>query len=296
MIKAKDTDRHLREAILNLLAYCAVFQLALSDEEILWYIPVKASSVGVRSHLRKLQKRGKIKQLKGGKFGIKSIKYPSQFTRQQNIDQQMKKAKHWSYLFRLLPSVKAVIVSSDDLVRSTDSHSNAHYIFITLPNRIYITKGSLYYLLGLMRKRRNASNNEDCLYLDTFYTTAGLRFVENMGTDELSQTLWFILAQPVYGKQTWDLLIKNNPSLYKRLPNYPWQHHKSKIFSSFSQRLDKLDNSGYRKHLRHIADQSEFQDKKALLRIRPDALIARPSHNDKLAKIKSNYKDIYSHL
>ncbi len=296
MIKAKDTDRNLREAILDLLAYCAIFKLALTDEEILWYIPVKANSVGVRSHLRKLQKRGKIKQLKSGKFGIKNIKYPSQKTTDAHLTLQTKKAKRWSYLFRLIPSVKAVVISSDDLVESGNPSTNAHYIFITLPNRIYIAKGALYYLLGTLRKRRSATNDEDSVYLDTFYTTAGLRFVESMGIDELGQTLWFILSQPVYGKQVWQEAIRNNPFLYKRLPNYPWQHHKSKIFSSFSQRLDKLDNIGYRKHLRHIADQPEFQDKKALLRIRPDTLIARPSHNVKMSKIKSRYKEIRSNL
>jgi hypothetical protein len=294
MINAKETDKRLREAIIDILCYSAVFDTALSDEEILWYIPVKASQVGVRSHLEKLLKRGKIKRLKNKKYGLVSISYKSQAVRQKQVAQRLEKAQKWSRLFRFLPFVKSILVSSDDLFYTKKPSSNSHYIFITLPNRIYITKACLYYALELIGKRRNTKNQKDSIFLDNFYTTAGLKFEGKMGNSSQAQVMWFMLAQPVYGKDVWLNILKNNPLIYKSLPNYPWKHQNTKILTGFSRRLDSLDNLGYRRHLRHIADKPSLQSKTALLRIRPDTLIARPSHSQKLDEIKSRYSQIRS--
>jgi len=296
MISAKQTDQRLREAILDILSYCAVFQTPLSDRQILWYIAVKASQAGVSVHLAKLLRAGKIQQFKNKKYGLKNVSYSSHQARTKLASQRIQKAKKWSRLFRLLPFVKVVLVSYDDLYYSKKPSSNSRYVFITLPSRIYITKASLYYILEIMGKRRSTKNPKDSIFLDNFYTTAGLRFEDKMSLSTQGQVMWFVLSEPVYGEDIWQDILKNNPLIYKNLPNFPWKQRNTKILTGFSRGLDSLDTMGYRRHLRHISQKANLQSKDALLRIRPDTLIARPSHSKNLQEIKSSYSKIRSVL
>lgn len=297
MSKATETNKQLSQSILDLLSYCAVFKLGLSDQQILWYLPVKASLVGVRSHLAKLQKRGKIKKLSNDSYGIKSISYPSNSKKSQDIIKtNLKRAHRWAKVFARLPFVKAVVLSSDTVVDLHNPGLNLQFIFITLPSRIYITKGSLYQLLKVTGKRRNSTNTQDSVYLNMFYTTAGLRFVDSMGQNPTEQILWFTLAQPLYGTKDWNNLLQKDSFLHKNLPNFAWQYKAGKILTTHSRQLDYLDNVGYKKHLRHVADQPEFHGEEALLRVRPDALIARPNHKIRLKQIDQEYTDIRSKL
>jgi len=296
MSKATETDRKAREAIVDLLAYCAVFSLSLNEDQIVWYLPVKANIVGVKTHIAVLIKRGKIYRLPDKTYGVKKGIYNRSKASQVIIATNLKRALRFSRLFRLLPFVKAVVLSSDSILQLDNPDVNLQYIFVTLPGRIYITKGVLYYFLGGIGKRRNSKNQHKSVYLNMFYTTSGVRFSDKMGACSIDQVLWFILAQPLYGEKVWFSLLQKDTLVYASLPNYPWRHAGTQIYTTMSRYIDKLDNQGYRRHLRHVADQPEFHGTQALLRVRPDTLIARPNHKLQIKTSELYYKEIRSKI
>jgi len=235
--------------------------------------------VGVRSHLRTLIKRGKIKQFKDNKYGIKKATYKHQSSDTQkplskSIKQQLR-------ILRILPFVKTVATASN----------SPQLIVVTSPNRVYLTKTLLDFTIKLLNKKlayEEMKNN----FQPIFYTTAGIRFTESMGYDEISRVLWFILAQPLYKQSLWHKLLKNNTYLYTHLPNLAWRPSDGKIVTSMSKLLDDYDNRQYRNYLREMASITEYQTQSALLRIRPDIFIAITSHHQDLDGMKKTYLEV----
>ena len=137
MTKAEETNRQLREAILDLLSFCAVYKISLSAQEILLFLPVKASLVGVKSHLNMLIKRGKLRQFKHSRYGIKKVDY-SKKAKTLSFEAN-KPTKRFVKLLRVVPFVKSIVLSSDVLL-SNKGEKEQSLIIITTPNRIYSTK------------------------------------------------------------------------------------------------------------------------------------------------------------
>ena len=291
MNKANNTDKRLRQSILDVLAYGAVRKKSLTDQEILTFMPVKASIVGVRSHLVKLKDRGKIQQLKNGTYGLKKITYPKKVVSEHEAE-FVKRARFWSRIFRLLPFVHAIVLVQPTVAELKNAVPDVNLIFITSPNRIYVTKGVLYHLLNLFGLRRGSGTKDGCFYLNQFYTTRGVRFVNDIAKPELLRSMWFATGRPLYGKDTWEDLLRKDPFLHKNLPNYSWKPYKIRIVSPFSRLLDGLDDSGYRRHLQHVARQPEYRQTGALLRIRPDALIQLPRQGQQMTELEKEYSEI----
>lgn len=286
MNRPNETDRRLRNSILDLLCYYSVFNTALTDEQILSLLSVRASMVGVRSHLRMLQKRGKVVESKNGLYSIKKIKYANQTATARKQQKKTAELRKNIRFIKFLPFVRAVVATSDSLLESGQAKELPKLIIVCSPNRIYLTMEILSMLnkfLDIFMPRRKRA------FIDPFpmfFTTAGLRFVDQIGYDELSRIQWFGYSKPLSGELVWDGVLRNNELISKNLPNYSWKKQETKYITSFSQTLDNYDNSKYRSWLRKMADNGDYKKESALLRVRPDTFIAREHHLDQLKNLQ----------
>lgn len=284
MTKADETNRHLREAILDLLSFFAVYKLSLSAQEVLQYLPVKASSVGVKHHLDVLVKRGKLRQFKKDRYGIKKIDYSG-----SNNTLQYSPSKSTKRLARLIsrvPFVKSVVFCSDNLFDT--NHNVQNLIVVTTPSRIYTTKDIITRLQKIFGKNKPLGD----VGCNIYFSTAGIRFSDLMAKSSLESTLWFALSKPLYGKDNWLSMLKNDKFVHSNLPNYAWPRLNLRIHTSTSKFLDDYDNKRYRNYLREMAAAADFQHSTSLLRVRPDVFIARRLHNTQTRKTHQSYMTI----
>lgn len=286
MSRAEETNRRLRESILDLLSLGALYGIGLSAEQIFAFIPQKASLVGVKTHLNLLIKRGKIKQFKNQHYGIKKTSYPTHTKSLQPIPSRS--VQRLSKLLSVIPFVKAVVLSSDTVL-GTEKPS---LIVVTTPNRIYITKD----ILSKIQKTLGQNKPIGDIDCNIFYTTAGIRFSSLMAQTDLHTTLWFICANPIYGKKTWYGLLKNDKLIHGNLVNYAWPRQDVRIQTSTNKQLDNFDNKRYRHYLKQMSQIKDFQRSSSLLRVRPDVFIARKLHNDKIKNDNLLYKQIRDKL
>lgn len=122
-----------------------------------------------------------------------------------------------------------------------------------------------------------------------FFTTAGFNFIDELGFDDLSRVQWLGYSDAIYGEGVWNAMLKNNSYIYAGLPNFDWKHQEAKYITSYSQILDSYDNKKYRQWLRKMAENSNFKNESALLRVRPDTFIAREYHYSNIEKVKISY-------
>lgn len=282
MIKASDTDKRLRNSILDILSYMAKYKIALSDSEILHLLPVKASSVGVNSHLRILLSDGKIKKLRDNRYGLAKLKYPKRHRlalepKDIILSKRTKRVVRWA---RLIPFIQSVVILSDDiLLHHPSAQAEPRLIFVTLPGRIYLAKDIIRRLFYKSLSEKSDLQSQQNEYAnscrDIYYSTAGIRFSEKMGSSDQERVLWFALAQPVYGQNTWQTVLQNNAYIFNHLPNYLWGNRQNKINVGMSRWLDRVDNTLYRNYLKETAALGKYKDPQSLLRIRPDVFIAK---------------------
>lgn len=277
MTKPNETDRRLRNSILDLMCFYSTYNIALSDQQILSLLGVRASMVGVRSHLRMLQKRGKIKQIRNNLYGIKKLDYPPQTNIQKKQLKLLASIKRSVWLIKYLPFIKSIVVTSDYLLHNKTTKL-PKLIIVCSPNRIYLVITILNNINKLFDIFKLNTQRPFIDPLPMFFTTSGFSFVEQIGFDELSRVQWFVYSKAIYSDYTWDSLLKKNSFIHKNLPNFDWKKQDTRYITSFSQVLDNYDNKKYRQWLRKMAENNDFKKESALLRVRPDTFIARESH------------------
>lgn len=292
--RAQQKEREIRESVLDLLAYFAIWDLRLDFDSLYSYLQVRASHLAVKKQLLNMQKRGKISLVKG-KYGLAKYKYPSQeqFGKQQA--KLMTKAMRWSNLLKLLPSVKAIAVVNSVAYGNVHSQSDIDLFVITSANRIFITKGVLMYTLKLLRQLETQDRSAGRFSLGMFVTTKGVKLEKDiMKVNDPDLVFRMVTAKPTYGKKVWFSILKSDPYLYEKLPNYVWPKTQIRIHGSGFRVLDRVDNIGYRRHLRHTAGQAKSHHPDAFIRVRPD--IINLHHKGTSAQIADKWKQIRDNI
>jgi len=263
------TEKKLRSAIISVICYGAIYGVAYTDNEILRYIPVKASIVGLRNHLARLQKRGIISVDKQGRYKLKSCSYPPQRTQQKNWQEIVHSAKKHTRLLRAIPFIKSIVVLPQSDERSI------RIAVIALPARLHLAR-LLVEKFFASRTLEN-SQKKQIEVIDTLYfTTAGLRFLDDFGFSDLDRTVCLLNAKPIFGEKVWQTMLEKNDYIRTQSPNYIWARNHTAVYASSIRFLDSYDDKAYRAFLRSMARKKEYRHGGALLRIRPDVIIADP--------------------
>ncbi len=288
--KLQVKENEIKEAVLDVLAYFAVMGLRLDFDTIYAYLPIKASHLAVKKQIKNLQKRGRVKLVKD-KYGLAKFKYPRQKPMQDHQELLLKKARRWSKIFRLIPPVKAIVVVNSTAYGNVHKDSDIDLFFITSPNRIFLTKAVLMYSLKLLRQLEDSQNSAGRFSLGMFITTKGIKLEKDiMRTNDPDLVYRMITCKPIYGSEVWYSILKNDPYMQAKLPNYVWPKLQVRIYGSGIRYLDRLDDVAYRKHLKHTASQAKTHHPDAFIRVRPD--IINLHHKDATTKIAEKWAKI----
>ena len=272
LAKAQQKEKTVRESILNLLAYFAVWNLRLDFDRLYSYLQVPSGQLMVKKQLDGLVRQKKIRLVEG-RYGLAKHKYPSQEKMLSKQARLLKKANRWGRAIGQLPFVKAVVVVNSTAYGNTHDESDIDLFIITTPNRIFITKGILMYALKLLRQLEDQYVSAGRFSLGMFLTTKGAKMEKDMmKVNEPDLVYRMITGVPVYGSGVWYEILKNDSYLAPRLPNYVWPKINNRIYASGLGLLDKLDSLGYRRHLKHTASQAKSHHPDAFIRVRPDII------------------------
>ena len=263
------TEKKLRSAIISVISYGAVYGTAYTDSEILHYIPVKANIVGLRNHLNRLQKRGIISVDKHGRYKLKNNTYPSQRIQQKNWHEIVRSAQKHTRLLRAVPFIKSIVVLPQSDERSI------RIAVIALPARLHLAR--LLVERFFAGRTLENSQKKQIEVIDTLYfTTAGLRYLGDFGFCDLDRIVCLLSAEPIFGKKVWRTMLEKNEYIRAQSPNYIWARNDTAVYASSLRTLDSYDDKAYRAFLKAMANKKEYRHGGALLRIRPDVIIADP--------------------
>lgn len=289
-------QEELRSAVLDVLAYFAVWRWPVRETEIFELIPIRTNQLAVRDVLKKLIKDGIVVQtdslikLKGKSY----LNRPAQ-TKKQAV--YLKKAKNWSRLFGLLPFVRAVLVVNSASFGVVHKDSDIDLMIITDPNRIYLAKGILMYCLKFFGQLETKDKKAMRFSLGMFLTTGGINMKRDMmKINQPHLWYWLMMAKPVWGADIWYDLLKRDTVVVNRFPNKMWPKTDVRIPGVSWRTLDSIDNYGYRQHLRHTAAQPKNQSEEAFVRIRPDIINLHARSGIELGKIVQKYDKIRNGL
>lgn len=267
------TERRVEGAILELMAYFAIFSIPLSENEANVLINIKAGHLAVKEALRELVEAKRIEQDGDGYYRLVGPAYLGREISNRRQTKLLTKARRWAKSFGLLPFVKAVVVVNSVAIGNVRADSDIDLLIVTKPNRIYITKGILMYTLKLLGQLETEKRKAGRFSLGMFMTTAGANWQRDiMAVNGPHLGYWLMLARPVYGASIWYDLLKSSDYVQEAFPNYVWPKSQIRVYSGGLAWLDQLDNKGYRKHLKHTAGQPKMHTEEAFVRVRPDIL------------------------
>lgn len=268
-MSAITTDKRLKAAILDIVSYGALYGRAYSDLEILHYLPVKASIVGLRDNLNRLLARGVLRQDKSNCYFIKAFPYPPQGRQAKEWQQIINVARKHTRVLRSMPFIKSVVVLPQSDVKSI------RIAVVALPARLHLAR-LLVEKFFASRTLQNSQKRQVEVIDTLYFTTAGLRFLEDFGWSNLDRTVCLLNAEPVFGRKVWQTLLEKSTFLRAQSPNYIWPRNHPTVYASSLRTLDSYDDRAYRAFLRSMANKKEYRNGGALLRIRPDVIIADP--------------------
>lgn len=290
LARAEQKEKAVREAVLNLLAYYAIWGVRLDFPTLYSYLQVKAGELMVKKQLESLVKQGKVTMV-DGRYGLKKQRYPSSDERNLHQQKLLKKAKRWGRVIGALPFVKSVSVINSVAIGNVHDESDIDLFVITSPNRIFLSKGILMYGLKLFRQLEDQYKSAGRFSLGMFITTKGAKMDKDMMKVNEPHLIYYIIsAVPVYGEEVWYEIIRRDSYIDERLPNYIWPKHDNRIYGLGWSVLDKLDEIGYKRHLKHTSSQAKTHHPDAFIRVRPD--IINLHHKDETTKIAEKWLKI----
>ncbi len=290
LYRAQQKEKQIRDSVLDLLAYFAIWGLKLDFNTLYQYLQVNTSHLAVQKQLNGLVKRGKVKKT-GNLYGLAKHSYPNQKKQTDMQARLLKKAKRWSRAIGMVPFVKSVAVVNSAAFGNVHNKSDIDLFVITTPNRIFLTKGLLMYGLKLLKQLEDNNQSAGRFSLGMFVTTHGVKMEKDMmKVNDPHLAYWLATAKPMYGTSTWYYVMKKDPYLQQKLPNYVWPKTGIHMYGSGWRFLDKVDNIGYRRHLRHTAGQPKSHTGQAFIRVRPD--IINLHHKGTSAEIAEQWREI----
>ncbi len=271
-MNADTKQAEVRTALLDVLAYFAIFDLLVSLERLNNLLRVRASHLAVQAGLRELIAERVVMRI-GDEYGLAGRRYQRVEWRRAHRDVLLARARRLGQLVGWLPFVKSVLVVNSVAIGHVHEDSDIDLLIVTTPGRIFVTKGLLWQVLRLTRQLETVERKAGRFSLGLFLTVRGVPFERDiMKRNEPDLVNRLMTAVPVYGARRWYEMLQASPFIKQRVPNYIWPRGGRTIDRSGWRRLDALDDRGYRTHLKHTSQQPHNQTAAAFVRIRPDII------------------------
>jgi len=273
-------QQYLQNAVLDLLCWGAAIDRMFNKNEILHYLQISANPLPLEKSLKSLLSNKKIIQVNNF-YGISKKQYSNPNSGLACSRELVNKARRASWLFRLIPTIKATVLIDDVSFRVATTKSNIDLLIITKPARIYLTKFMLSNLLKFFRLLENSPISSAKFNPKVFITTVGLNFDKDFTKTERPHNNYrLVMAVPIFGDDLWYTILQQQTSLADIFPNIVWSKIAYKVYGKGVNFLDKLDEVGYKRFLKSISTRAQTKTDKAFVRVRPDIInvnLADPS-------------------
>lgn len=302
----KITISSLGKSIIKTLAYYDIFDYPLKAEEIYYNLGTNSVSLTeIENEVEQLCKIG-ITFNKNNFYLLRNNE--NSISRRLEGNRLAKKklisAYRMTKLISKFPYVRAVLLSGSISKGYMEKDSDVDYFIITHPNRLWVTR-----LLLMLFKKVFLLNSRKVFCINYFVDTETLEIEEK---DIFTATELATLI-PIYGKDLYDELYKNNIWIKKFYPNFPKRDNEILVNknSLFIQNLiektlnnslgDKLDDfamnlfekSNHKKYREYNSNdfQVAFKTSKHESKHHPKFFQKRvlEAFNDKLKSIENNY-------
>lgn len=302
----KITISSLGKSIIKTLAYYDIFDYPLKAEEIYYNLGTNSVSLTeIENEVEQLCKIG----MTFNKNNFYLLRNNENFISRRLEGNRLAKKKlisayRMTKLISKFPYVRAVLLSGSISKGYMEKDSDVDYFIITQPNRLWVTR-----LLLMLFKKVFLLNSRKVFCINYFVDTETLEIEEkNIFTATELATLI-----PIYGKDLYDELYKNNIWIKKFYPNFPKRDNKILVNKNnlFIQKLiektlnnslgDKLDDfamnlfekSNHKKYREYNSKdfQVAFKTSKHESKHHPKFFQKRvlEAFNDKLKSIENNY-------
>lgn len=302
----KITISSLGKSIIKTLAYYDIFDYPLKAEEIYYNLGTNSVSLTeIENEVEQLCKIG----ITFNKNNFYLLRNNENFISRRLEGNRLAKKKlisayRMTKLISKFPYVRAVLLSGSISKGYMEKDSDVDYFIITHPNRLWVTR-----LLLMLFKKVFLLNSRKVFCINYFVDTETLEIEEkNIFTATELATLI-----PIYGKDLYDELYKNNIWIKKFYPNFPKRDNEILVNKNnlFIQNLiektlnnslgDKLDDfamnlfekSNHKKYREYNSNdfQVAFKTSKHESKHHPKFFQKRvlEAFNDKLKSIENNY-------
>ena len=206
--------------MLSTLTYHGLFQYPLTKEEILIYlIDRKSSAKGIDQALKNLKSEGKVGASRGYYFLNKSKRLPTQRIARTKISKQkFKNAKFYSYILKLIPTVKLVAITGALSMENSTKKDDIDLLVVTSKNMLWSTRFFANLLLLPWKRNPQSDIQKDKACLNLFLDESNLK---------ISDKNLYTAHETCQAKLLWDRdnmyqkFVMSNKWVSKYLPN--WQ-------------------------------------------------------------------------
>lgn len=271
-MNAQDKEQTIREAILDMVAYFAVFGMPVSIERLNALLSVKASHLAVQAMAREMVEAGDLVRVNDD-FGLPGVRYVDLHKAQAHREYLLGRARKLARVLAKMPFIKAVCVVNSVAIGNVHEDSDIDLLVVTTPGRVFVAKGLLWKTLGWAKLLETEEKKAGQFSLGMFLTTRGVTFERDiMHENDPHLIYWLMTAVPVYGARRWYEILQASPYVRLHAPNYLWPKGGRSIDRAGMKWMDSLDDRGYKIHLRHTSKQAKNLRSEAFVRVRPDVI------------------------
>lgn len=271
-MSAEQKESTIREAILDLVAYFAVFGLPVHQDRLISLLSVRASHLAILTIAQQMVDDGKLIHIEDA-YGLANVHYADIEQMRMHCEYLLRKAHRVGKLVGLIPFVKAVCVMNSVAIGHANEDSDIDLLIVTTPGRIFIANSVLTKLFSLIRIIETSEHRASRFSLNMLLTTRGVVFEKDiMQENEPDLVYRMMTVVPVYGERRWYEVLRASSYLKAAVPNYLWPTGNRTIDRSGWKLFDRLDDRGYRTHLKRTSRQKKNLQPEAFIRVRPDII------------------------
>lgn len=281
----------IKAAVFELVAYFSLFDIPISMERLVDFLPLKANHLAVSAAIRELITDKKVVRI-GDEYGLKRHTYSDRKTQLKLQQHLLNRAENIGGLLGRIPFVKAVVVVNSVAFGDVTPKSDIDLLIVTTPGRIFLASRFITAILRMDRARHSEGGGVD---LDMLLTVRGVQLDRDiMRRPDPHLRYWLLTARPVYGEKRWAEILQSSAYFRDKAPNMLWPRG-SKTIDRWSWRwLDALDDRRYRRYLKRNSETVDHRDTRCFIRIRPD--IINIHLNDKSEEIAARWEKLCQKL
>lgn len=264
-----NSDKNLKEATMEVVAFFDLFSFPLTINEILKYLKIKSDYLAVLDEVESLVKADILNTKEGLYFLLSKDRYVEERKRRYNYsDRKFKIALKVSRFFRFVPWTRMIAVANLIGRDNLRNEGDIDIFIISDKNRLWLTRFFSVLIAKFLNLRPQKNNSKDKICLSFFVSEEGMDLAKiKSGEGDKYFDYWLLNLAPVYSRdKIFEKFMHANKKITENYPNYFFQE------ISYRRKIKNLENTFYKNIWELIFGGLEKNIKKFQLKIMPRAL------------------------